>query len=252
MALGPTLGEWLDEAPFALGMSSGFFSFFAHAGVLSVLEDRGQLPMRVSGSSAGALVVGTWAAGIDASHLAGELLRLERRDFWDPAPGPGLLRGRRFLERLEAMLPTRAFDDCRVPLAVSAFDLFTRRTAVLACGPLARAICASCAVPLLFQPVWIDGRPYLDGGIADRPGLAGMPAGTRLLFHHIASRSPWRRPTSPALRIPRRQEMTTLVIHDLPRVHPFALARGQQAFERARRATRAALAQPIDGAILHA
>ena len=60
----PTLEEWLREAPFALGMSSGFFGFFAHTGVVTVLEDEGLLPSRVSGSSAGALVGGAWAAGV--------------------------------------------------------------------------------------------------------------------------------------------------------------------------------------------
>ena len=42
-----TLREWLEEAPYALGMSSGFFGFFAHCGVLTVLEEEGLLPERV-------------------------------------------------------------------------------------------------------------------------------------------------------------------------------------------------------------
>jgi len=37
----PTVREWLRERPFALGLSSGFFGFFAHAGLVSVLEDEG-------------------------------------------------------------------------------------------------------------------------------------------------------------------------------------------------------------------
>ena len=37
----PTLREWLREQPFTLVMSSGFFGFFAHAGVVSVLEEEG-------------------------------------------------------------------------------------------------------------------------------------------------------------------------------------------------------------------
>jgi hypothetical protein len=31
----------LSEAPFTLGLSSGFFGFFAHAGVVTVLEEEG-------------------------------------------------------------------------------------------------------------------------------------------------------------------------------------------------------------------
>ena len=66
----PTLREALREGPFTLAMSSGFFGFFAHCGVLSVLEDEGLVPSRASGSSAGALVTGAWAAGLDAGTLA--------------------------------------------------------------------------------------------------------------------------------------------------------------------------------------
>jgi len=34
-----------------------------------------------------------------------------------------------------------------------------------AAGPLAGAVCASCAVPGYFRPVRIDGRAYIDGGV---------------------------------------------------------------------------------------
>ena len=67
----PTLRTWLSEAPFSLTLSSGFFGFFAHAGVMTVLEDEGFVPSRVSGSSAGALVGGLWAAGVSASSASG-------------------------------------------------------------------------------------------------------------------------------------------------------------------------------------
>jgi len=240
----PTLQQWLAREPFALALSSGFFAFFAHAGMLSVLEQRGLLPVRISGSSAGALVGSLWAAGVDAATIAGELMHLRRSDFWDPAPGAGLLRGRLFRRRLQALLPVARFDETRVPVAVSSYDLLRARTRVLERGELALAVCASCAVPLMFHPVWIERRPHLDGGIADRPGLAGMPHGTRLLFHHIASRSPWR--TAGAMQIPTRPRMATLAIQGLPRVHPFALQRGRVAFDRARRATELALTQVVD------
>ena len=246
----PTLGEWLAAGPFALAMSSGFFAFFAHTGLLSVLVDEGLLPVRVCGSSAGALVTGAWASGAEPAAIAEKLLALERRHFWDPAPGLGFLRGRLFLQSLEAMLPARTFETCRVPAAVSVFDIAARRTRVITRGALAPAICASCAVPGMFHPVRLDGRLLWDGGVADRPGLAGlseMPAveGQRVLYHHIASRSPWRR-FGTGMAIPRRPRMTTLVMDDLPRAGPFRLEAGRRAFEVARVLARVALRQPVD------
>jgi NTE family protein len=236
-----TLRDWLREAPYTLGLSSGFFGFFAHAGVVSVLEEEGLLPARVLGSSAGALVGGLWAAGVPARRIREELLALRRADFWDPWPGPGLLRGRLFRARLERILPVATFEECPRPLAVSAFDVAARRTAVLRSGPLAPALHASCAVPLLFQPVRIGAGRYADGGVLDRHGLAGLGAGERVLYHHLTSRSPWRRRNSPALQVPELRSLRAVAIEGLPRLGPFRLGRAAEALERAADAMRAAL-----------
>jgi NTE family protein len=240
----PTLREWLSEGPFALGLSSGFFGFFAHAGAVSVLEEEGLLPSRIAGSSAGALVGGLWAAGVPAARIREELLALRRAHFWDPGLGLGLLRGRLFRARLEAILPVRTFEACPRPLALSVFDLRARRTAVVRSGPLAPAIHASCAAPILFQPVRVGGRLCADGGVLDRHGLAGLEPGARVLYHHLTSRSPWRRRGSPALRVPERPGLRAVALPGLPRVGPFRLERGPDALRAAAEGMRAALEAP--------
>lgn len=245
-----TLRDWLSSGPFSLGMSSGFFGFFAHAGMLSALEEEGFSPVRVTGSSAGALVGGMWAAGMRAAAIGEELIRLRREHFWDPGPGLGLLRGRLFRERLEALLPVRSFEECRVPAALSVFDVLSRGTRVLDRGPLAPAIQASCTVPFLFHPTWVGRRPLLDGGIADRPGLLGMPRGERVLFHHLAGRSPWRREKGASMAVPVRAGLVALVIEGLPRLGPFRLEQGSHAFESARESTRRALDMALDGDVV--
>jgi NTE family protein len=237
----PPLSEWLAEGPFTLALSSGFFGFFAHAGVVSVLEEEGLLPARICGSSAGALVGGLWGAGLPASRIRGELLGLRREDFWDPRPGLGLLRGALFRARLEALLPVPTFEQCPRPVAVSAFDLLALRTRVLCSGRLAPALHASCAAPILFQPVRIGWRAFSDGGVLDRHGLAGAGAGERVLHHHLTSRSPWRRRGSPALRVPVRPGLRAVAIEGLPRLGPFRLERAAEAMERAAEGMRAAL-----------
>lgn len=237
----PTLRHWLAERPFALGLSSGFFGFFAHAGVVSVLEEERLRPACIVGSSAGALVGGLWGAGVPAPRLREELLALKREHFWDPWPGIGLLRGRMFRARLETILPVRTFEECPTPVAVSAYDVLGFRTAVLRSGPLAPALHASCAAPVLFQPVRIGARFYADGGVLDRHGLAGLGDGERVLYHHLTSRSPWRRRRSPALRVPERPELRAVALDGLPRLGPFRLERAAEAMERAAEGMRAAL-----------
>jgi NTE family protein len=230
-------------------MSSGFFAFFAHTGFLSVLEAEGLLPSRLSGSSAGALVGGLFASGLSTAILEERLLALRREDFWDPTFGPGLLRGQRFVTKVRDLLVNDSFEACRIPVSVSVFHLRTRTTRIVDKGALAPALCASCAVPGLFHPVRIEGTRYWDGGVLDRPGLQGLAdheaAGGRVLFHHIESRSPWRRKDSEALTIPKRDNVVTVVLTDLPRSGPFKLDAGRAALGIARDKMRRALDAPI-------
>jgi NTE family protein len=240
-----TLRDWLREAPFTLTLSSGFFGFFAHAGAVSALEESELAPARITGSSAGALVGGLWAAGVPARRIRDELLALRREHFWDPAPGFGLLRGALFRSRLEAILPVRTFEECPTRLAVSAFDVLARRTAVLDRGPLAPAVHASCAAPVLFQPVRVGRRLLVDGGVLDRHGLAPVADGERVLHHHLTSRSPWRRRSSPALRVPARPNLEAIATGGIPRMGPFRLERAAEAIERAAEGVRAALDREV-------
>ncbi len=236
-----TVRAWLEREPFRLALSAGFFGFFAHAGFVAALEEAGLLPNFVSGASAGALVGAVWASGTRAARIEAELRPLQRADFWDPSLGFGLLRGALFRDRVAAMLESPTFESSQTPVALSAFDVRARKTVVLDRGDLATAICASCAFPGLIQPVRINGRPMLDGGIADRPGHAPLPRTGRVLFHHLASKSPWRH-AAPA--IPPRTDMIAITLLDLPRLGPFTLTRGPEAFDRALTATRRALASP--------
>lgn len=246
-----TLATWLAAEPFALVMSSGFFGFYAHTGMLMALTERGLAPARVAGSSAGALVAGAWAGGLEADELALVLLGLERAHFLDPRPGLGLLRGGKFDRLLREVVPVHEVERARVPVTLSVFDILARRTAVITRGDLPRAIRASCALPGLFQPVWIERRPYWDGGVLDRPGIAGVPRG-RTLFHHLTSRSPWRRPGAPSLALPRRPSLVSLVLGELPRSGPFKLDVGRRALEVAREATDRALDRPLADDVVHA
>src|SRR5690606_7643453 len=142
---------------FTLLLGAGFFGFFSHAGLLAALEEAGLRPRRVVGVSAGALAGGLWASGLGAEVLTAELLRLRRADFWDPGlPLGGLLRGRKFGEKLRALLHTtgvRVVEECPTPFAAVSHDLRGRRTHVMDTGPLDVAIQASCSVPFMFRPV---------------------------------------------------------------------------------------------------
>jgi NTE family protein len=233
-----SLAERLRDEPFELILSSGFFGFFAHAGVVQALEDLGLQPRLCGGSSAGALVAGLWGAGIPAAEIRDRLFALRRADFWDPDPlfalRGGLLRGARFQSLLEEALGrVRRFDQCATPVRVVAYDVGARRVTALGTGELAIAIRASCSVPGMFQPTRLGGRFYVDGGVADRPGIAAASHGARVLYHHLPAHSPWRRFAPSQNGPPIRDALH--VIHEpaLPRLSPFHLERGPLAYRLA-------------------
>jgi len=250
-----SLVDRLRQEPFELILSSGFFGFFAHAGVVQALEELALSPALVGGSSAGALVAGLWGAGLGAATIRDRLFALRRSDFWDPDPllgvagrrGPGLLRGDRFEQLLADALQAvgvRRFAECRIPVRVVAFDVAARRTVTLGDGELVPAIRASCSVPGMFQPAVIARRRLLDGGIADRPGIAAASAGARVLYHHLPPHSPWRRFTPSQNGIPVRARLHVLHEPALPRLSPFHLHRGPRAFALARDMVLRTLAAP--------
>ena len=138
----------------------------------------------------------------------------------------------------------RRFNQCRLPVRVVAFDVSSRRAVVLQEGALAPAIRASCSVPGLFQPVELDGRKYLDGGVTDRAGIGAASAGARVLFHHLPTDSPVAALHADQNTVPRRAALHLLHEPLLPRVSPFHLHRGQKAYELAREMTLRTLAGP--------
>ena len=242
----PTLREWLQQQAFTLTMSSGFFSFFAHCGMLSVLEEEGLLPNRVTGSSAGALTAACWAAGMSSEEIRELFFSISKQDIWDPGLGLGLLKGDKFRQRLRSALPVERIEQTRIPLAVSVYERKTKQTHSYTQGDLPCLVSASCAVPLMFQPVNYQHNSYLDGGIKDRPGLHGTDPKERVFYHHIVSRSPWRRKSDAALQVPKRDNMASLAIAGLVRSGPNKLANGPVAYAQARRATQGALSQVLD------
>jgi NTE family protein len=58
------------------------------------------------------------------------------------------------------------FASLRIPCAAVATDLDTGEPVVLRAGDVARAVRASSAIPGVFEPVSIDGRLLVDGGVA--------------------------------------------------------------------------------------
>ena len=152
-------------------------------GVLRALTEAGITADQLVGVSAGSVnaALFAWNGGLDG------LLRLEaiwrgirRRDLMRVHPGRLALafagRQTSFLDNrhgrsfLRHHLGNRLIEHSPVPLALVATDLSTGEGVALTSGDTTTAVLASTAFPGVYQPIEIDGRTFVDGGVvADVP-----------------------------------------------------------------------------------
>lgn len=206
------LVDHLRDRRVAVALSSAYFGFYAHTGFMKALYDAGLELSAVGGASSGAMVAAMAASGMTPQRWAGPLLAVRRRDFWDPVVPwglrrrtmrpPGLLKGHKFAELLDRQLPAKRFEDCTIPLLTVSTNLTTKQRHIDLAGPLVPAVHASCALPLLFEPVRRDADLHVDGGLMDKVPIRAMLDAFDpevLLVHFIPSpgldkpiaRAPW-------------------------------------------------------------
>jgi NTE family protein len=174
----------------------------AHVGVLKVLEEMNIPIDYVAGTSMGSIVGGLYAAGMNPQQIEREIQNIDWKDVFRDEPNredrsfrrkqddalyvfkarPGFgdgkvklplayVHGQKFdlqLNRLTmGVNEVKDFDQLPIPFRAVATDLETGREVVLKSGNLARSLRASMAVPGAFDPVEIEGRLLVDGGISN-------------------------------------------------------------------------------------
>ena len=92
-----------------------------------------------------------------------------------------VFRGDTLREYYRSILPDAEWEALSLPLLVNAVDLATGRTEWFGTGartdvPLLDALCASSALPVLYPPVELGGRIFVDGGTQEPLGLARAAA----------------------------------------------------------------------------
>ncbi|HUK55905.1 MAG TPA: patatin-like phospholipase family protein [Nitrospiria bacterium] len=154
----------------ALVLGGGAARGFAHVGVIRVLE-REKIPIdMIVGTSVGSLIGAIYAAGAAGPNLERIALQLERDDLVDYsilALRKGLIIGDRLERFVSEKVGVSRIEDLKLPFAAVATDIRTGERVILDRGPLATAVHASCALPAVFQPVELDGKLLVDGGVLE-------------------------------------------------------------------------------------
>ncbi|HYN86653.1 MAG TPA: patatin-like phospholipase family protein [Pyrinomonadaceae bacterium] len=168
-----------------LALSGGAARGVAHVGVLKVLEESGVRVDCISGTSAGALVAGAYAAGMTVAELEELGRSLRWRDFGRVTLSRlGVQSNARMEEYVRARFPVTRFEELRIPFAAVATDLRTGGAVVMRDeGDVAFAVRASCALPGWYVPVTdAEGRQLVDGGlVANIPTAAVRALGAEVV-----------------------------------------------------------------------
>jgi NTE family protein len=193
-----------------LVLSGGGARGGAHLGVIKMFE-KYRIPIdMIAGTSMGAFVGGLYASGKTSDEIEQLLVttpwdkyisvsydRTElpfrrkqfQRDFpgnlkvginadYKPALQAGLFSGQQMLTLLKTQTlqvnNLENFSDFPIPFIAVASDLKTGEAVYLREGDLSQSIYASIAIPGGFEPIEIDGKTLVDGGVAENLPLKAM------------------------------------------------------------------------------
>lgn len=160
-----------------LALGGGAARGWAHIGIIEALEGMGIMPSVICGTSIGALVGASCAAG-NLDRLKGSVLSLTRlgmMGYFNISTSLSTLVRRDKLQELfeNAVVPSGVqIEDLPLRYAAVATELATGRELWLKKGDVLQAVWASIALPGLFPPVWHKRRWLVDGGLVNQIGRA--------------------------------------------------------------------------------
>lgn len=149
-----------------IALSGGGAKGFAHLGVLQALKEEGIYPEIIAGTSAGALAGVLIADGYEPADVVSLFKQKAFKEFGQiTVPKAGLFKTRPFYKFMEKHLKARSFDELKIPFVAIATDIEYGKSQAFREGEIIPCVIASCSFPIVFEPVNIDGRYYVDGGL---------------------------------------------------------------------------------------
>lgn len=158
-----------------LALGGGATLGAAHVGVLRALEKYEIEIDCIAGTSIGAMVAAFYAFGMSVDDIENIALDLD----WPDISGltlskMGLLTNNAMGKLLNEYFGDVQFDEAHIPFAAVATDISTGNKIILRKGDVSDAVKASTCIPVLFEPVEIDGQLLVDGGLKESVPLSAV------------------------------------------------------------------------------
>lgn len=154
----------MSKVKLGLALSGGGARGIAHIGVLKALEEIDVIPDVISGTSAGAIIGAFYSAGFSIPEIIdivkkNKIFHLSDMSF----SASGLLKTAANEEMFRKYFDKMTFMDLKIPLFISTTDLLCGRTIMFSEGDVVKAVIASSAIPVLFEPVKYKNTLLIDG-----------------------------------------------------------------------------------------
>ncbi len=154
----------------ALALGGGAFHGAAHVGVLKAFAEN-KIPIDfIAGASAGSLVGALYCDNPDVDRLVPLVIETKSSSVFDFSlirSKVGFVSGKRLQKYVRDHCSVENIEDLKIPFVAMTTDLLDGKSVQLASGPVAASVNASCAIPLIFEPVQMYGKTFVDGGILD-------------------------------------------------------------------------------------
>jgi len=149
-----------------ISLSGGGSRGIVHIGILKAFDEAGIKMSMVSGTSAGAIVGLFYCSGYSPDNIMQIIRETNLIRYVRPAVSvSGLLKLESIKAAFRKYIKIDSFSQLQIPLVVSATNLVKGTNRLFSEGLLLQSVLASCAVPVIFQPIKIGDEVFIDGGV---------------------------------------------------------------------------------------
>ncbi len=150
----------------SLVLSGGGARGAMHIGVLKVLEENNIKIEAISGTSMGAIIGVLYCQGISPDKILdimtnNSFLGLFKYN-WEKG---GILSMKKIKSIFKKHLPHNDFNQLKIPFFCCATNLDSGEYNIFNSGDLHNSVLASASIPIVFKPIEINGKLYIDGGL---------------------------------------------------------------------------------------
>ncbi|WP_158861014.1 patatin-like phospholipase family protein [Lunatibacter salilacus] len=155
-----------NQTRIGIALSGGGVRGISHLGVLKAMDEVGLIPSAISGTSAGAIAGVMYAKGFAPDEILEIIIQTNYFKFiWPSVSWKGILKMDQVIPLYEKYLGVDDFSSLRIPMTMAATDLHLGQTVYFSSGELIRPLMASSCIPGMFEPILLDGRYFIDGGV---------------------------------------------------------------------------------------